>query len=173
MIAESAARPVLDLEDLGPAESREVVARGLLLSGLAMAAAGTSRPCSGAEHLVSHALDAQLGGGAALHGAQVALGCLVSAAAHGSPLLATLRRLFVRLRLPTCPADLGLTHRHLVAAVRAAPATRPERWTVLSQGYEDEASVAGLVETAFAAAPLATQRVPRRSTSQATTRSVA
>ena len=48
MIADSAARPILDLEELASATSHRVVAQGLLLSGLAMAAAGTSRPCSGA-----------------------------------------------------------------------------------------------------------------------------
>ena len=85
MISEAAARPALDLPDLGSLSSREVIANGLLLSGLAMAAAGTSRPCSGAEHLISHSLDAMLGENAGLHGHQVALGCLVSAAAHESP----------------------------------------------------------------------------------------
>jgi glycerol-1-phosphate dehydrogenase [NAD(P)+] len=103
MISEAAARPALDLPDLGSLSSREVIANGLLLSGLAMAAAGTSRPCSGAEHLISHSLDAMLGENAGLHGHQVALGCLVSAAAHESPLLEVLQRLFCRLGLPTAP----------------------------------------------------------------------
>jgi glycerol-1-phosphate dehydrogenase [NAD(P)+] len=49
MIAESAARPILDLDELESARSTAMVAEGLLLSGLAMAAAGTSRPCSGSE----------------------------------------------------------------------------------------------------------------------------
>ena len=78
---------MLDLEDLARRESHESLAKGLLLSGLAMAAAGTSRPCSGAEHLISHSLDRLLGERAAMHGEQVALGCLFAAAAHDSPLL--------------------------------------------------------------------------------------
>jgi glycerol-1-phosphate dehydrogenase [NAD(P)+] len=68
LIAESAARPALDISDLRSASDHEVLAKGLLLSGLAMAAAGTSRPCSGAEHLISHSLDVVLADRAALHG---------------------------------------------------------------------------------------------------------
>jgi glycerol-1-phosphate dehydrogenase [NAD(P)+] len=149
MIAEAAARPVLDLAGVGRRESHEILAHGLILSGLAMAAAGTSLPCSGAEHLISHALDAQLGRRAALHGEQVALGCLVSAAAHESPLLVELHAVFRRLGLPVCPEDLGLTRAQLVDAVIAAPRLRPDRWTVLSERSSAPADVCQLIEHAF------------------------
>jgi glycerol-1-phosphate dehydrogenase [NAD(P)+] len=150
MIAEAAARPVLDLRDIDGRESHGVLAHGLVLSGLAMASAGTSRPCSGAEHLISHALDAQLGSRASLHGEQVALGCLVSAAAHGSPLLADLHRLYARLGLPERPEDLGLTRAAVTDAVMAAPSMRPNRWTVLSERSSARPSIAALLEQAFA-----------------------
>lgn len=153
MIAESAARPVLELEELESAASHQVLAEGLLLSGLAMAAAGTSRPCSGAEHLVSHALDARLGSKMALHGEQVALGCLLSAAAHRSPLLGALRETFARLGLPLCPEDLGFSRVDLIAAVRDAPAVRPGRWTVLSGRFERPGEIEELVVEAFSSAP--------------------
>ena len=133
MIAEKAARSVIDVEDLASRESHDALAKGLLLSGLAMAAAGTSRPCSGAEHLISHSLDALLGPRAALHGEQVALGCLISAAAHDSPHLETLTVAFERLGLPRRPADVGITVEELEQAVLRAPATRPERFTVLTE----------------------------------------
>ncbi len=152
MIAESAARPVLDVVDLSAPETHELVAKGLLLSGLAMAAAGTSRPCSGAEHLISHSLDALLGGAAALHGEQVALGTLVAAAAHDAPVLDTLRVVFGRLGLPTQPADLGLLEDQLVAAVLDAPARRPERFTILSEVAADREAVRALLDRAFAPA---------------------
>ena len=149
MIAEGAARPVLDLEDLASGESHEVLAKGLLLSGLAMAAAGTSRPCSGAEHLISHSLDHILGADAGTHGEQVALGSLISAAAHESRLHGTLRELFVRLGLPTSPADLGFSEDLIAQAVLAAPATRPDRYTILSESLDGPASAERLVERAF------------------------
>jgi glycerol-1-phosphate dehydrogenase [NAD(P)+] len=153
MIARNAAQPVLDLPDLDSRESHEILANGLVLSGLAMAAAGTSRPCSGAEHLVSHSLDLLLGPRAALHGEQVALGCLVSAAAHDSPLLDTLHVLFARLGLPRRPADLGIDDELMREAILRAPATRPDRHTILSGMAGDHAAIAGVVERAFAAAP--------------------
>jgi glycerol-1-phosphate dehydrogenase [NAD(P)+] len=158
MIAESAARPILELDDVSADGAHEVLAQGLLLSGLAMAAAGTSRPCSGAEHLVSHALDAALGEEAAMHGEQVALGTLLSAAAHGSPLLDLLHRLYERVGLPACPEDLGITRQQVVDAVRDAPSLRPGRWTVLSADrFRDAEEVLHLATRAFSAAP-----APRR-----------
>lgn len=56
--------PTLDLEGL------RLLAMGLLLNGIAMEVAGSSRPASGSEHLISHALDA-LSTRPRLHGLQV------------------------------------------------------------------------------------------------------
>jgi glycerol-1-phosphate dehydrogenase [NAD(P)+] len=149
MIAESAARPALAVEDLCRASALEIVAKGLILSGLAMATAGTSRPCSGSEHLISHSLDHLLGSGARLHGRQVALGALVAATAHESELAALLRAVFRRCGLPTCPADLGLPVGLVVDAVQRAPDMRPGRYTVLSEIDLGTAAVRDLVERAF------------------------
>ena len=149
MIAEHAARPVLDIQDLSTPASHEVVAKGLLMSGLAMAAAGTSRPCSGAEHLISHGLDELLGDRAAMHGEQVALGSLVAAEAHGSPLRGELASFFARLGLPGAPGQLGIADAELEAAIRGAPATRPDRYTILTDVLEGDGDLAGLLERAF------------------------
>lgn len=159
MIAESAARPILDLEELSSSASHAVVAEGLLLSGLAMAAAGTSRPCSGAEHLISHALDAQLGSRAALHGEQVALGCLVAAAAHEWSQTPELLRTFRRLGLPTCPEDVAITREQLVAAVSVAPAMRADRHTILAR-FSSRSEVEQLVVRAFDDALPALEQLP-------------
>lgn len=150
MIAENAARSVLDLADLDASESHERLAKGLLMSGLAMAAAGTSRPCSGAEHLISHALDQALGDGVAMHGEQVALGSLVSAAAHDSSLLATLKELYSRLGLAMEPSDLSITREDMLRAVQAAPATRPDRYTILTKQSLSTPAVEALLDQAFA-----------------------
>ena len=160
MIADSAARPMLDLEQLESSTSHTIVAQGLLLSGLAMAAAGTSRPCSGAEHLISHALDAQLGSDAAMHGEQVALGCLVAAAAHEWAQAPDVLSTFRRLGLPTSPEDLGLSHEQLVDAVLAAPQMRPDRWTILSERFRDRGAVGELLSRAFDEASPSLRRLP-------------
>jgi glycerol-1-phosphate dehydrogenase [NAD(P)+] len=150
MIAESAARSVLDLPDLQSPDSHTRLAKGLLMSGLAMAAAGTSRPCSGSEHLVSHALDQLLGEGVAMHGEQVALGALVAAAAHDSPLLGTLRDLYARLGLPMDPSAVSIQRSDVVRAVQLGPSTRPERFTVLSERDLSDGAVSDLLDRAFA-----------------------
>jgi glycerol-1-phosphate dehydrogenase [NAD(P)+] len=111
-----------------------------------MAAAGTSRPCSGAEHLISHSLDRLLET-PALHGEQVALGTLFSAAAHDSGLHAEVRGFFERVGLPTRPADLGIGDDEMIEAIRRAPETRPERFTIL-HALDDE-DVSRLYGTAF------------------------
>jgi Glycerol dehydrogenase and related enzymes len=58
------------------------VATTLTLSGISMGIAGTTAPCSGMEHSVSHLLDmatVQAGNEAALHGAQVGASSIVAA----------------------------------------------------------------------------------------------
>jgi glycerol-1-phosphate dehydrogenase [NAD(P)+] len=149
MISESAVRPALDLTSLVDVASHEILAKGLILSGLAMAAAGTSRPCSGAEHLISHSLDVRLREGKRMHGEQVALGCLFTAAAHRSSLHDALRDLFSRLGLPTDPSHLGLGRAEFLAAVRDAPETRPGRFTILSGASHDASALDMWFDLAF------------------------
>jgi len=121
------------------------LAEALVLSGLAMAVAGSSRPCSGACHEISHAMNA-LYPDLATHGEQVALGALYASYLRASvlgaaDLFAPLSDAVARYGLPRTPAELGLSEDQFVAAVLAAPATRPGRWTVLEHLDLDEAQV--------------------------------
>lgn len=104
---------------------------GLVLSGLAMEIAGSSRPCSGAEHLISHALD-RLHPGLAAHGEQVAFGTLLAARLQGEGWRA-LRATLVDAGLERAAHGFGLAPGEVVAAVQAAPQTRPGRYTVLDE----------------------------------------
>jgi glycerol-1-phosphate dehydrogenase [NAD(P)+] len=106
---------------------REVL-NGLVLSGIAMEIAGTSRPCSGGEHEFSHALDAL--GSPALHGEQVAVGTLLCAYLRGED-WRTLRDRFATVGLPVDAAGLGIDADTVVRALVEAPATRPGRYTIL------------------------------------------
>jgi glycerol-1-phosphate dehydrogenase [NAD(P)+] len=58
-LAQMAVDAFVRLPDLSPAnlDAWATLAQGLLMSGIAMEIAGSSRPASGAEHLISHALD--------------------------------------------------------------------------------------------------------------------
>jgi glycerol-1-phosphate dehydrogenase [NAD(P)+] len=120
------------------------LADALILSGMAMIHSGTSRPASGGEHEVSHAID-ELYGGRALHGAQVAFGCMVSVALYGEDTEAFSGRLG-RLGLPATPADLGLDRSEAIRVILEAPGTRPGRYTVLEAADLDEESAAELVD---------------------------
>lgn len=67
----------------GRPEAVELLMRGLTLSGLSMAAAGTSQPASGAEHLISHFWDMlghRDGWRLDLHGRQVGVACVMVSA---------------------------------------------------------------------------------------------
>jgi glycerol-1-phosphate dehydrogenase [NAD(P)+] len=139
--------PHLDtgLEDsLGDIEFLHRLADSLVLSGYAMLCAGTSRPASGGEHEISHAID-EMYGGRALHGAQVAFGCVVSVALYGEdPHRFRLR--LERLGLPQHPKELGLERDDVVALLLHAPETRPGRFTILEDADLDTAKARSLVD---------------------------
>jgi len=123
--------------------------RGLVLSGLAMEIAGSSRPCSGSEHLISHALDS-LRPGTAQHGEQVAFGSLVATHLQGGDWRA-LREFMVAAGMTGAAGGFGLSARELIDVVRAAPAMRPDRYTVLSEPSSTEAAVVDAVQETLAA----------------------
>lgn len=115
----------------------------LVLSGMAMICSGTSRPASGGEHEISHALD-ELYGGPAMHGAQVAFGCIVCVALYGED-PDVFRSRLRRLHLPENPQELGLDERAMVKTLLHAPLTRPGRFTILEDADLDESSATELV----------------------------
>ena len=120
------------------------LADALVYSGMAMICAGSSRPASGGEHEVSHAID-EIYGGRALHGAQVAFGCIVSMALYDEDAPAFRARLRA-LGLPQHPADLGLGAQQTTEILLEAPNTRPGRFTILEHADLDAERARQLVE---------------------------
>jgi glycerol-1-phosphate dehydrogenase [NAD(P)+] len=114
------------------------LAEALILSGLAMSAAGTSRPCSGACHEISHALD-HLYPGVGSHGEQVAIGALFATFVRGdASRVRHMADVLERHGLPLTPTEIELTESQFVEAVLYAPATRPDRFTILEHLDLDE-----------------------------------
>lgn len=108
-----------------------VLAEALVLSGMAMSVAGTSRPCSGACHEILHALDEAFPG-RFHHGEIAGLGALFAThLRRDEARFAQIRACLDRHGLATTPEQLGLNAEQFAAAVRAAPGTRPDRYTVL------------------------------------------
>ncbi len=110
----------------------EVLAEGLILSGIAMNIAGSSRPASGAEHEFSHAIDALYPERGGYHGFQVAFGTLAAMKLRGQP-VGEMKEVFARIGLPVHFQELGLTLDEAVAALLHAPNTRPERYSILKK----------------------------------------
>ena len=107
------------------------LAEALVLSGMAMAAAGSSRPSSGADHEIMHAIDA-LFPGTANHGELAGIGALFSAFLREDDQLAEqIDACLRRHGLPRLPADVGLSDDQFAEAVTYAPQTRPDRYTIL------------------------------------------
>ncbi|MEV0325073.1 iron-containing alcohol dehydrogenase family protein [Micromonospora echinospora] len=107
------------------------LAEALILGGIASSVAGSTRPASGGDHEISHAID-RLYPGTAAHGEQVGLGALFCTFLRGEPeRFAQLAGCLHRHGLATDPAGLGLTDDQFVEAVQYAPRTRPDRYTIL------------------------------------------
>lgn len=134
--AEAIVRQTAPIDDPG---FLTVLAEALVLSGIAMSVAGSSRPCSGADHEISHAIDA-LYPGTGFHGEQVAVGTLFATFLRGGS-LDTIDACFRRYGLPRRPMDLGLSPEAFTSAVMEAPSTRPDRFTILEHLALDESQV--------------------------------
>jgi glycerol-1-phosphate dehydrogenase [NAD(P)+] len=107
------------------------LAEALVLSGLAMATAGSSRPCSGGDHEILHAID-HLFPGTAHHGELAGVGSLFTSWLRGAETMARdIDACLTRHGLPRTPRDLGLSVEQFSVAVFRAPATRPDRYTIL------------------------------------------
>ncbi len=116
-------------EEISPAFI-EVLANALVLSGIAMDFAGSSRPVSGAEHLFSHALDyyAPVNN---LHGIQVALGTIAILMLFGEE-YAHLVEYLSRFGVDVNPRSLGIDKDVFVLCMQKASSMRP-RYTRLSE----------------------------------------
>jgi glycerol-1-phosphate dehydrogenase [NAD(P)+] len=117
------------------------LAEALVLSGLAMATAGSSRPCSGGDHEILHAID-HLFPGTAPHGELAGAASLfTSFLREDDGLAAGIDACLRRHELPRTPGDLGLSDDQFAQAVSYAPHTRPDRFTILEHLDLDESAV--------------------------------
>ena len=113
----------------GNDEGLRVLLEALISCGVAMSIAGSSRPCSGAEHLFSHALDI-IGQPHAMHGEQCGLGSIMTAYLHKAN-WKQIRKTLRQINAPTTAQGLGVTDEDVVTALETAAKIRPERYTIL------------------------------------------
>lgn len=141
-MARTSAEALLGREDSIESDAfLTVLAESLILSGMSMVVAGSSRPSSGGDHEILHAVD-QLFPGISNHGELAGIG-----AAFCLYLREDRRRLSLvteclrRHKLPVTPLDIGLTTEQFTKAVHLAPTTRPGRYTILEHLHLSESEI--------------------------------
>jgi glycerol-1-phosphate dehydrogenase [NAD(P)+] len=109
---------------------RELV-EALISTGVAAGIAGSSRPCSGSEHLFSHYLD-MVAPDSGLHGEKCGIGTIMMAKLHGIDW----RRVRSALRSVGAPVEasqIGVDDSMVVESLVRASSIRPDRYTILSK----------------------------------------
>jgi len=108
-----------------------VIVEALISAGVASCIAGSSRPCSGAEHLFSHALD-KLAPGVGLHGEKCGIGAIMMAKLQGRDWRKIVKTL-KDVGAPTTAKKIGLKPDTVAKALTIAQDLRPERYTILKE----------------------------------------
>jgi len=108
-----------------------VIVEALISAGVASCIAGSSRPCSGAEHLFSHAID-HLKFGIGLHGEKCGIGSIMIAKLQGQNWKEIIRTL-KNCGAPTTAREIGLEPKILARALVMAQSLRPDRYTILKE----------------------------------------
>ncbi|MFB5630605.1 MAG: sn-glycerol-1-phosphate dehydrogenase [Nitrosopumilaceae archaeon] len=108
-----------------------VIVEALISAGVASCIAGSSRPCSGSEHLFSHALD-KLAPGVGLHGEKCGIGAIMMAKLQGNDWKKIVKTL-KDVGAPTTAKQIGLKPDTLAKALIIAQDLRPERYTILKE----------------------------------------
>jgi len=113
-------------------EGLRVLLEALISCGVAMSIAGSSRPCSGSEHLFSHALDL-IAPKPALHGEQCGVGTIMMAYLHKMN-WKRIKETLQAIGAPVTAEELGIEAEFVVEALVRACEIRPERYTILDRG---------------------------------------
>jgi glycerol-1-phosphate dehydrogenase [NAD(P)+] len=131
-------------------EDVRVLVKSLIGCGVAMGIAGSSRPCSGSEHLFAHAIELraeEAGLKDIVHGELVALGAIIMAYLHGMN-WRKLREVVKSAGLPTRLKDAGIDRDLAIHALTVAHKLRPDRYTILGEsGLSREAAERALEDT--------------------------
>ncbi|MBN2379001.1 iron-containing alcohol dehydrogenase family protein [candidate division WOR-3 bacterium] len=140
LLARKSAFEMLDAKrvDFADTSFLRVLAEGLVLSGIAMGIAGTSRPCSGSEHLLSHGYDELYPDSPSLHGEQVAMFAVLTSYLQDEYSWSAQAEFLRRNELIASPEDLGLDFDGFLKVLERAPSTRPGRCTILDEVKKDD-----------------------------------
>ncbi|WP_330632505.1 NAD(P)-dependent glycerol-1-phosphate dehydrogenase [Halocatena halophila] len=125
----------------GLEDSAWIVMKALVSSGVAMSIADSSRPASGAEHLISHQLD-RIAGDTALHGHQVGVATITTEYLHTGQdgNWQNVRGALSSIGAPTTVEALGHSTDDFLEAMTSAHEIR-DRYTILGNGVSEAAAL--------------------------------
>src|SRR5215467_6890580 len=112
-------------------EGIQLLATALMLNGVAMEIAGSSRPSSGSEHLISHALD-MTGARQRLHGLQTGTAAYLVSSLQAGNHHETIGELFARTGFWESVRKQPFSIEEWRIAVERAPSVKEEFYTILS-----------------------------------------
>ena len=118
--------------DINSTEFQRSLTNSLLISGIAMEIAGTSRPASGSEHLISHALDA-VSKYPKMHGLQVGVSTYLCALLQNNSSVENLREVFFKTGFFEFVEQNPFNYHEYVDALRMAPTIKQDYYTILSE----------------------------------------
>jgi glycerol-1-phosphate dehydrogenase [NAD(P)+] len=110
----------------------QLLATALMLNGIAMEIAGSSRPASGSEHLISHALD-MTGARPRLHGLQTGTAAYLVSSLQGGSHHKTIGELFARTGFWESIRKQPFSKEEWKIAVERAPSIKENFYTILSE----------------------------------------
>ena len=122
-----------------------VIVEALISAGVASCIAGSSRPCSGAEHLFSHALD-KIAPGKGLHGEKCGIGSIMMAKLQGQDWKKIVKTL-KEVGAPTAAKQIGVKKNEVINALMIAQGLRPERYTILKEIEMTESKAMNLAKS--------------------------
>ncbi len=117
-------------------ESVWIALRPIIISGISMSVAGSSRPTSGSEHMFSHAIDIMYPG-RAMHGEQCGVGSIMMMYLHGGD-WKVIRDALDNIGAPTTGRQIGLKDEEVIEALTMAAGIRKDRFTILGNGINRE-----------------------------------
>lgn len=122
-----------DQKELKSKDFIKRLTQALVMGGLAMEIAGSSRPSSGSEHLFCHALEENFSEDVNVpHGIAVAMGSY-AACIFQNRNIGKITKVIKDYKIPVRPSDWKITREIFIGAWQQASATRIDRYTILNE----------------------------------------
>lgn len=118
--------------DILAPEFQRSLTTSLLMSGIAMEVAGTSRPASGSEHLISHALD-QVSAQPKMHGLQVGTATYLCALLQHNPHATAVKEILETTGFFDFIRQAPFERETFISALKLAPEIKKNYYTILSE----------------------------------------